>query len=704
MASVPAKATAAAARRWWQPLLLILAAILLLALFSGEIRDTDIWLHLKTGEHTLHSRALTVPDPFSYTAGTASPGYPGEEITRYFNLTHEWLAQVAMYLLYSAAGFPGLVLMRALLLLAFCALAGWTVFGRTHDFLLSLAASLAAAGIAVHFQQSRPFLATFVFLALTVAILESGRRLWLLPPIFLFWANCHAGFVLGWLALGAYCGAALIRRLRKKPAPDERTLGLVAFACVLVSALNPNGFRVIQILFFYRSSAIQSANLEWQRPKFWEPGMYSFLLFGALLVLVLARRRARLVDWLLYLGFAAISLTAVRNVIFIGLVAPVVIASYLPRWRFLPPVSALLAAVFLLASALNPANAFAPRAALWQVPAGAADFIQAHHIAARMFNNYETGGYLVWRLWPLQRDFIDPRGLSEEVYADYRRMLFQTDSRELLEKYSIQMVVTEGFDFLSGQVYPLVVQLAHAPNREWSLVYQDAQAMVFMRHPPSGIEPLDPGRGILESLDAQCSEHIRYDPSRANCARGLGELYAYRGRPEKALEWIESYRKHRTEADPESEKMYQSLRVTALNNQALTLQNAGNPAGAEPLFRGALEIAEKALGPEHPDTAGTLNNLAGLLEAKGDYAGAEPLYRRALAIAEKTLGPEDPRTAMALDNLGGVLAAEGDVAAAEPLYKRALDIAQRTLGKDHETTRAIREDWEALPRNAGRLP
>ena len=81
--------------------------------------------------------------------------------------------------------------------------------------------------------------------------------------------------------------------------------------------------------------------------------------------------------------------------------------------------------------------------------------------------------------------------------------------------------------------------------------------------------------------------------------------------------------------------------------------------GAEPLFRSALAIAEKSLGPDHPDTAGSLNNLAGLLESKGDYAGAEPLYRRALAIAEKVLGPNHPNTAMALDNLAGLLECEG---------------------------------------------
>jgi tetratricopeptide (TPR) repeat protein len=46
-----------------------------------------------------------------------------------------------------------------------------------------------------------------------------------------------------------------------------------------------------------------------------------------------------------------------------------------------------------------------------------------------------------------------------------------------------------------------------------------------------------------------------------------------------------------------------------------------------------------------------LNNLAALYDAQGRYAEAEPLYRRAVAIAEKALGPDHPRVGTALNNL-----------------------------------------------------
>ena len=93
-----------------------------------------------------------------------------------------------------------------------------------------------------------------------------------------------------------------------------------------------------------------------------------------------------------------------------------------------------------------------------------------------------------------------------------------------------------------------------------------------------------------------------------------------------------------------------------------------------------------------------------MLESKGDYAAAEPLYRRALAIAEKTLGPDHPNTAMSLDNLAGLLASKGDYAAAEPLYRRALGIAEKALGPDHPTTRTIRENLDGLRKRGRTTP
>ncbi|MEI6155529.1 MAG: tetratricopeptide repeat-containing protein, partial [Deltaproteobacteria bacterium] len=63
---------------------------------------------------------------------------------------------------------------------------------------------------------------------------------------------------------------------------------------------------------------------------------------------------------------------------------------------------------------------------------------------------------------------------------------------------------------------------------------------------------------------------------------------------------------------------------------------------------------EKALGPDHPDVAGSLNDLGFIYNTLGDYQKAEPLYKRSLEIYEKVLGPDHRDVALSLFDLGNV--------------------------------------------------
>ena len=105
----------------------------------------------------------------------------------------------------------------------------------------------------------------------------------------------------------------------------------------------------------------------------------------------------------------------------------------------------------------------------------------------------------------------------------------------------------------------------------------------------------------------------------------------------------------------------------------------GDYAKAEPLFQRALKIREKALGPDHPDTALALNNLALLYYSMGDYAKAEPLYQRALKIDEKALGPDHPDTARALNNLALLKIDLGEAKDAILLATRAREAEEKYL-------------------------
>ncbi|MCP4426613.1 MAG: tetratricopeptide repeat protein, partial [Chloroflexi bacterium] len=59
-------------------------------------------------------------------------------------------------------------------------------------------------------------------------------------------------------------------------------------------------------------------------------------------------------------------------------------------------------------------------------------------------------------------------------------------------------------------------------------------------------------------------------------------------------------------------------------------------------------------------TALSLNIMGALLDSMGDYEGARPYYERALEISERALGPDHPDTATVRNNLGKLLRMMGE--------------------------------------------
>jgi rubredoxin len=71
-------------------------------------------------------------------------------------------------------------------------------------------------------------------------------------------------------------------------------------------------------------------------------------------------------------------------------------------------------------------------------------------------------------------------------------------------------------------------------------------------------------------------------------------------------------------------------------------------------------LSERRFGRAAPETAVVLDELAGLIAAQGRHEEAEPHYRRALAILERALGAGHPSVLAALAKLRSVYAARGD--------------------------------------------
>jgi hypothetical protein len=226
--------------------------------------------------------------------------------------------------------------------------------------------------------------------------------------------------------------------------------------------------------------------------------------------------------------------------------------------RTLTPALLLAAVIALVISGGH----FQFQAALWKYPAGAADFLRAHAIDAPLFNTYEHGGYLIWRG---QRVFIDGRALSDRLFADYARILYnhedndgQPSGEQLLDRYGVGAIVMNTFEPATGSVYVLAPALADPAQKTWKLVYLDSQSVVFLRNPPAGMPVLN-SLDVLTHMEQECSVHLENEPQYPLCARSLGDVFLKVGDQGRARRWLAAYLERAKSPDPAASEALQRL-------------------------------------------------------------------------------------------------------------------------------------------------
>jgi serine/threonine-protein kinase len=137
--------------------------------------------------------------------------------------------------------------------------------------------------------------------------------------------------------------------------------------------------------------------------------------------------------------------------------------------------------------------------------------------------------------------------------------------------------------------------------------------------------------------------------------------------------------------------------VAARRGLAEALLGQGDLVDARREAERALAQQHARLGPDHPAVASTLLVLGAIAEASSP-AQAEPLLRQALDIWQRALGPDHPYTARAESLLGECLALQHRTAEALPLLHRALDRLRAALGPDHrDARRAQQRLWAVEP-------
>ncbi|KAK3947250.1 hypothetical protein QBC32DRAFT_385095, partial [Pseudoneurospora amorphoporcata] len=105
---------------------------------------------------------------------------------------------------------------------------------------------------------------------------------------------------------------------------------------------------------------------------------------------------------------------------------------------------------------------------------------------------------------------------------------------------------------------------------------------------------------------------------------------------------------------PDREYNIEDITIShATHNLGLLYSNQGRLKEAEAMYQRALEGYEKALGPDHTSTLGTVNNLGNLYSAQGRLKEADAMYLdvQVIETSKAKLGANHPNTLTSIANL-----------------------------------------------------
>ena len=447
------------------------------------IAESDIWWHLRNARTLLQHHSLSRFDTYSFTA-SGSPW-----------MNPEWLAEVPYFLAFRGAGLQAILLLYfAVLVLIFagvyyrCCRAG----ADCKDAAVATLGAVCLGGVSM-----APRTLLFGWLCMVALLLlldhfqQTGRGLWLTPPLFALWINLHGSWVFGVavfaivIASGMVDGESGAVVARRWATRELQKLWLAFAASLAALFVNPFGYKLVIYPFdlLLRHTGIMQYLEEWQPVDFgaWNGKLALLLIFGLLAAILLSRKSWRLDEALLVAFALWAALSHARFLFFAGLILAPVLA---PRLHLFPPYQRELDKPWLnaiiLAGVIAGLIYFFPSAAYLQAkvdeeyPRRALDFMQRQHVAGRIFNEYGWGGYMEWNT-PEFKPFIDGRAdlfVYNGTFQDDMSAATLQRPFEVLDKYTIDYVLLK-------RQQPLAYLLEN--SKEWNLIYSDNIALLFER-------------------------------------------------------------------------------------------------------------------------------------------------------------------------------------------------------------------------------
>jgi hypothetical protein len=456
------------------------------------VTDLDVWWHLRVGQWIVENRAVPTVDHFALP----TRGQPW--------VAYSWLFEVLVYWLHHTFGLIGLVGYRVVMSLAIMASIHHLVAKREPRLLITCLLTGAAVAGFLQSLNERPWLFTILFTIWTLDVILTNRsgtftkRDWLLPIVYLLWANIHIQFVYGFFLLGLACVAPIIDHFRRDRFADHRTcaggssawkrLAWLTGLCLAATLINPYHVRLYGVVLEYATQpGPYRLVVELTAMDFHEIWDWLVLALTGLALFSLGRRSTlSSFEVLLLIGSAYLSFHMRRDSWLVAVVSVSLLAGWkqsrtatvaefpMTIMRGLAVAAGLIVVLFMTVKARSLSEATLQEEVAAHFPVKAVDYVKGHQLAGPLYNHFNWGGYLIDAL-PEMPVAIDGR---TNLHGDTRIIRFERTWNGL-PGWKTDPELDQARVIIAHRGMPLSGLLRD--DARFRLVYEDKVACVFTR-------------------------------------------------------------------------------------------------------------------------------------------------------------------------------------------------------------------------------
>ncbi|MDP2684443.1 MAG: hypothetical protein Q8P20_05300 [bacterium] len=399
-----------------------------------NIFDSDIGRLISNGEIIFNSFG----DQINSVSNIFNSNFYSHTNSEYPFLNHHWGSGVIFYLIWKNFGFIGLHVFFILLTFITFLISFFIAYKKSNLLIASTISFFLIPVLSLR-SELRPEIFSYFFLIIFLWILQKYKDnpkkyilLYILPLLMIIWVNIHIYYIFGLILIFLFLFDSIINKT--SGGASYKKLALISFTLLLAGMLNPNGisgllyplhiFANYGVLVKENISILSAFQLGLISSSIFIIFVTSIIFSTIIFIILFLRRHKKIIylDLAIIILFTSLAWLVVRGLAMYALLVIPVLSGALSKvitdskpvrnWNKNRKIL-LTVSIILLTLLINKNNILTAPSKFGfsdiDSESRIAKYIIDNKISGTVFNDFNTGSYIIFHLYPNIKPFVDSR-------------------------------------------------------------------------------------------------------------------------------------------------------------------------------------------------------------------------------------------------------------------------------------------------------